>query len=60
MTTDVRRLGLGVALLLAGSVGILLSGTMDAPLPNLVAGAAILGLAAGSLLVGTSGEGAAA
>ena len=60
MATDVRRLGSGAALLLVSSVGILLSGTMDAPLPNLVAGAAILGLAAGSLLVGTSGEGAAA
>ncbi len=60
MATDVRRLGLGAALLLAGSVGILLSGTMNAPLPKLTAGIAILGLAVGSLLVGTSGDGAAA
>ena len=60
MTTDVRRLGSGAALLLASSVGILLSGTMDAPLPKLLAGAAILGLAVGSLLIGTSGEGTAA
>ena len=60
MATNVRRLGLGAALLLAGSVGILLSGTTNAPLPKLVAGVAILGLAAGSLLVGTSGEGAPA
>jgi len=59
MATDVRKLGLGAAVLLASSIAILVTGVMDAPVPDLLAGLAALGLAAGALLVGTSEDDAA-
>jgi hypothetical protein len=59
MATDVRKLGLGAAVLLVSSTVIVATGTMGAPVPNLLAAVAALGLAAGALLVGLSGDDAA-
>jgi len=60
MATNARKLGFGVLLLAVSAVMILGTGLMNAPLPDPLAAVAALGLAAGSLLVGTSGEGAPA
>ncbi|WP_254838346.1 hypothetical protein [Natronomonas marina] len=59
MATDVRKLGIGAAALLVSSIVILAAGTMQTPVPDLLAGVAALGLAAGSLLVGMSEDDAA-
>ena len=59
MTTDVRRLGLGAVALLVSSVIILLTGVMNTPVPDPLAGVAALGLAGGALLVGMSEDDAA-
>jgi hypothetical protein len=59
MATDVRKLGLGAVVLLASSIAILATGTLGASIPNVLAGAAALGLAAGALLVGLSEDDAA-
>lgn len=59
MATDVRKLGLGAVVLLASSIAILATGTLGVSIPNVLAGVAALGLAAGSLLVGLSEDDAA-
>jgi hypothetical protein len=58
MATDVRKLGLGAVVLLASSIAILATGSI-ASVPNVLAGVAALGLAAGALLVGLSEDDAA-
>ena len=59
MATDVRKLGLGAAVLLVSSIVIIATGTMGTPVPDLLAAAAALGLAVGALLVGLSEDDAA-
>jgi len=59
MATDVRKLGLGAAVLLVSSIVIIATGTMGTPVPDLLAAVAALGLAAGALLVGLSEDDAA-
>jgi hypothetical protein len=59
MATDVRKLGLGAIVLLASSIAILATGTLGTSIPDVLAGLAALGLAAGALLVGLSEEDAA-
>ena len=59
MVTDVRKLGLGAAVLLVSSIVILLTAVMDTPVPDLLAGVAALSLAGGALLVGMSEDDAA-
>lgn len=57
MTTDVRKVAAGVALILLSSVILVASGDADATIPLYLTAAAAVGIAAGSLLVGTAGEG---
>jgi len=63
MATDKRKVYAGAALLVVSSVLILVSGPFDIGLSSTIAGVlaavAALGLAAGSLLLGTSEEGRA-
>ena len=63
MATDKRKVYAGAALLVVSSVLILASGPFDIGISTTVAGifaaVASLGLAAGSLLLGTSEEGRA-
>ena len=59
MATDVRKLGLGAAVLLVSSIVIIATGTMGTPVPDLLAAVAALGLAVGALLVGLSEDDAA-
>ncbi|PSP40170.1 hypothetical protein BRC63_06210 [Halobacteriales archaeon QH_10_70_21] len=59
MATDVRKLGLGAAVLLVSSTVIIATGTMGTPVPDLLAAVAALGLAVGALLVGLSEDDAA-
>jgi hypothetical protein len=54
MATDVRKLGIGVALLVVSTLLIIGTGVMTAPLPDPMAAVAAIGLAAGALLVGLS------
>lgn len=54
MATNVRKLGIGVALLVASALLIIGTGVMNAPVPDPMAAVAAIGLAAGSLLVGLS------
>jgi hypothetical protein len=54
MATNVRKLGIGVALLVVSALVIIGTGTMQIALPSPLAAVAALGLAAGSLLVGLS------
>ncbi|MFT4905240.1 MAG: hypothetical protein ACI8UR_001814 [Natronomonas sp.] len=58
MATDVRKLGFGAVLLLVSTLAILATGIINTPLPDPLAAVAALGLAAGSLLVGLSEDGA--
>jgi hypothetical protein len=58
MATNVRKLGIGVALLVASALVIIGTGTMQAPVPDPLAAVAAIGLAAGSLLVGLSEDNA--
>ena len=57
MATNTGKIGLGVALLLVSSALILGTGLQEIPLPTIAASVATLGLAAGSLLLGTSEAG---
>jgi len=63
MATDKRKVYAGAALLFVSSVLILMSGPFDIGISTTVAGVmagvAALGLAAGSLLLGTSEDGRA-
>jgi hypothetical protein len=59
MATDVRKLGLGAAVLLVSSIVILVTAIVETPVPDLLAAVAALGLAAGALLVGLSEDDAA-
>ena len=63
MATDKRKVYAGAALLVVSSVLILVSGPFDIGISTTVAGVvcgvAALGLAAGSLLLGTSEDGRA-
>ena len=54
MATNVRKLGIGVALLVVSTLLIIGTGVMTAPLPDPMAAVAAIGLAAGALLVGLS------
>lgn len=54
MGTNTTKIGVGVVLLLISSALILGTGLQEVPLPAVVGSVAALGLAAGSLLVGTS------
>ena len=54
MATDMRKVGVGVALLLVSSAIVIGTGQIDIGLPRALGSVAALGLAAGSLLVGTS------
>lgn len=56
MATDVRKLGLGALALVVSSMLIIGAGVLGASVPNVLAGVAALGLAAGALLVGLSEE----
>jgi hypothetical protein len=58
MPTDIRKLGLGSIALLVSSILIIGAGTLGVPIPDILAGVAALGLAAGALLVGLSEENA--
>lgn len=58
MATNVRKLGIGVALLVVSALLIIGTGTMQVPIPSPLAAVAALGLAAGSLLVGLSEDNA--
>ena len=58
MATNVRKLGIGVALLVASALMIIGTGTMQAPVPDPLATIAAIGLAVGSLLVGLSEDNA--
>jgi len=55
MATDSTKFGIGAVLLAVCGAAIVGIGVVD--LPMVVASVAILGLAAGSLLLGTSGSG---
>ncbi|MBX0293552.1 hypothetical protein [Haloarcula nitratireducens] len=57
MATDKRKMLLGGVLLFVSSVLILTAGPISLGIPSIVGGLAALGLAAGSLLVGTSEDG---
>jgi hypothetical protein len=59
MATDTRKVGLGALLLFVSSVLILGTGQLSLDVPVYAAAVAALGLAAGSLLVGTSEDGRA-
>lgn len=54
MATDMRKLGVGAALLIVGSVLILFMVFIGSPLPAATAAIAALIIAAGTLLVGLS------
>lgn len=58
MATDVRKLGIGVALLVVSALVIIGTGTMQVALPSPLAAVAAIGLAGGSLLVGLSEQNA--
>lgn len=57
MDMDVKRVAVGVILLLVSSVVIMAAGNPGTAVPLGLTAVAALGLAAGSLLVGTSGSG---
>jgi len=57
MGTNSTKIGVGLVLLLISSALILGAGLQQIPLPAVAGSIAALGLAAGSLLVGTSEEG---
>jgi hypothetical protein len=57
MATDTTKVGAGILLLLASAVLIFGTGTLDLTIRMAILGVAALGLAAGSLLVGTSDDG---
>jgi hypothetical protein len=52
-----RKIGIGIILLAVSSALLFAAGQFDATLRTLLAIGAAVGLAAGSLLVGTSGRG---
>lgn len=54
---DTKQVGLGALLLLVSSAILLATGTIGTGIPLVLAAVAALGMAAGSLLIGTSGEG---
>ena len=54
---DTLKVGLGAFLLVVSSVLLMALVTFDSTIPVYLGGLAALGLAAGSLFVGTSGEG---
>lgn len=54
--TDIRKVVIGSLLLLAGTV-IVFGGQLTADLPRIVGSLAMVGLAAGALLLGTSEPG---
>lgn len=55
--TDVRKVGVGLVLLVASTVLIFGPGTLGMELPLVLVTAGTLGLAAGALLVGTADGG---
>lgn len=56
MTTDTRKVGLGALLLVASTAIIIGTGQLGNALHPVLGSLAALGLAAGALLVGTSGD----
>lgn len=57
MSMDTRKVATGALLLLVSSAILLASGTISSSVPLAAAGAASLGMAAGSLLIGTADDG---
>ncbi|MFB6142792.1 MAG: hypothetical protein ABEJ30_05555 [Halorientalis sp.] len=57
MATDTQKVLVGVVLLLVSSVLVLSTGEFGLGVPAFAGSLAALGLAAGALLVGTSGDG---
>ncbi|WP_135302239.1 hypothetical protein [Haloarcula amylovorans] len=57
MATDKRKMLLGGVLLFVSTVLILTAGPINLGIPSIAGGLAALGMAAGSLLVGTSEDG---
>lgn len=58
MTTDTRKLGLGVALLVLSTAVVLYAAVTDQVAIDALGGVAALAMAAGALLVGLSERGA--
>ena len=58
MTTDTRKLGIGVALLVLSTLFVLYSAVTDIFVVNALGTVAALAMAAGALLVGLSEQGA--
>ncbi|MFB6073705.1 MAG: hypothetical protein ABEJ89_01685 [Haloarculaceae archaeon] len=56
MATDTRKVVLGALLLVASSAIIFWTGQLGSGLPALLASVGALGLAAGTLLIGTAGD----
>lgn len=56
MATDLRKAVLGVLLLLTSTAVIMATGTLSVGVPAFLGAIAALGLAAGSVLFGLSGE----
>jgi len=56
---DTTKVAVGAVLIAVSSVILLATGSLDSGVPAILAGVAALAMAAGSLLVGTSGEGRA-
>ena len=59
MATDTRKVAIGAVLLVASSALILATGTQGSGIPPVGVSIAALGLAAGSLYLGTSEDGQA-
>jgi hypothetical protein len=59
MATDTRKVVIGALLLVASSVVILATGSLNTEIPAALAALGALGMAAGALLVGMSEENAA-
>jgi len=56
MATDMRKLGVGGAILLISSLLIIAASFVTAPIPSETAGIAAIGIAVGTLLVGLSDD----
>lgn len=56
MATNMRKLGVGAAVLLVSSLLILATSLVAVPIPSATAAVAALGIAVGTLLVGLSNE----
>ncbi|MFB6205067.1 MAG: hypothetical protein ABEJ05_00865 [Haloglomus sp.] len=57
MASDWRKVTLGVLLLAAGGVVVVGYGLQNGPIPPVAAAAGAVGIVAGTILLGASGEG---